>query len=681
MTPPTATPTTPSAGSPAADRAVLRFGGFELDPRTEELRRGGARIKLQAQPFKVLHLLARRCGGLVTREEIQEHVWGLDTHVDFEQGINVCIRQIRQALGETATSPRFVETVPRKGYRFLAPVELAAPVEEAEPTGGPSPPARRAPGWWLAAAVGVVVIAALVLGWMVSGEAEAPGSGPVSDPVPAPASAPETSRVPRIVVLPFEHLGPQGEGEHLADGLTEEVITELVRGYGGRLGVIARTTSMKYRGSSQSVAEIAAELRVDWVLEGSVRREGDRVRVTVQLIGADDLHRWANEYDRDLPRERVADLELQATVAETVARAVGLNLGMTQPEGSSGHGATTPEAWRAYLEGKRWLAPAERPDPERALAELRRAVELDPAFAAGWLEVYRALNQRPGPLSPRERGQAREALDRALVLDESMPEAHRLRALFAFYVEWDRESARASWQRALELAPHFSEAHHDLAAWYSVTGDHERALAEVDRALALDPRSPGVHSDVGWYSYFARRPRQAVERCRKTLEIEPGYFWAEECILLGSLAAGDLEGARARALRSLREAEAPAEAVTRVADSEPEEALRVYARWAVEEMRELESRRSVPYPAQLATRRLMLGDADGALEELERAFRLRHGWILPFLPIHPLFDPLRDDPRFEELVRRISGEDGLRLSRAQPRGASRIAAAAADPSR
>jgi len=711
MTPSTATHTTPSAGSPSADTEVLRFGGFELDPRTEELRRGGARVKLQAQPFKVLQLLARRWGDVVTREEIQEHVWGLDTHVDFEQGINVCIRQIRQALGETATSPRFIETVPRKGYRFVSPVERVAPVEEGMPGTGVALPAagsgavlerppaeppvgtatassvasRRLPlGWWLAAAVGGVVIGALVLGWMVSGEAEAPGSGPVSDSVSASApvaGAIGTPRVPRLVVLPFEHLGPPGEGEHLADGLTEEVITELVRGYGGRLGVIARTTSMKYRGSVKSVAEIAAELRVDWVLEGSVRREGDRVRVTAQLIGADDLHRWANEYDRDLPRERVADLELQATVAETVARAVGLNLGMTEPEGSPGHGTTSPEAWRAYLEGKRWLAPAERPDPERALAELRRAVELDPAFAAGWLGVHRALTQRPGPLSPRERGQAREALERALVLDESMPEAHRLRALFAFYVEWDRETARASWQRALEMAPHFSEAHHDLAAWYSVTGDHERALVEVDRALALDPRSPGVHSDVGWYSYFARRPREAVERCRETLEIEPGYFWAAECILLGSLAAGDLEGARARALRSMREAEAPAEAVARVAGSEPEEALRVYARWGVEELRVLESRRSVPYPAQLATRHLMLGDADGALEELERAFRLRDGWILPFLPVHPLFDPLRDDPRFEELVRRISGEEGLRLSRAQPRGPSRIAAAAADPSR
>lgn len=696
MTSSTVIPPAPDAMS--SSPAVLRFGGFELDPGTEELRRGGTRIKLQAQPFKVLHLLARRQGELVTREEIQEHVWGRDTHVDFEQGINVCIGQIRHALGETATSPRFVETVPRKGYRFVAPVERVAPVEHVAvrvPAGSGAdrqrpraePPAasgtassvtsRRLPlGWWLAAAVGVLVIGALVLAWMVSGEAEAPGSGSGSvsgTPTAADGSA-VTSQVPRIVVLPFEHFGPEGEGEHLADGLTEEVITELVRGYGARLGVIARTTSMKYRGSAKSVAEIADELRVDWVLEGSVRREGDRVRVTAQLIGADDLHRWANEYDRDLPRERVADLELQATVAETIARAVGLNLGMPEPELLEGRRTTVPEAYAAYLEGLRWLARGGEPRPQRALAELRRAVEIDPSFAAGWVGVYQAMMQRPGPPSPGERRQAREALERALVLDESMPEAHRQRGLFAFYMEWDRESARASWERALELAPHLAEAHHDLAAWYSVTGRHPEALASVDRALALDPLSPGVTSDVGWYSYFARRPREAVERCRETLEIEPGYLWAEECILLASLAAGDLEGARTRAVRTMEEAGASVRALASVTEPAPEEGLRAYARWDVERLRELEDRSSIPLPSRIAGRLLMLDDADGALRELERAFRLRQGWILPFLPVHPLFDPLRDEPRFEQLVRRVSGEEGVRLSRAQPDGLSPVAA-------
>jgi len=674
----------------------LRFGAFELDPSREELRRSGVRVKLQAQPFKVLHLLARRPGELVTREEIQEHVWGADTYVDFEQGINVCVRQIRQVLGDRAQAPRFVETVPRRGYRFVAPVEVladgspkagplraVAPPATGSPAAGAASTARPARGWWLAGGVGVLVVGVLVLSWLVAGEAEAPQpemsppgaarsraapTGAPSSGEPGIRSANVPSSVPRIVVLPFEAFG---EGDPLADGLTEEIITELVRDYGGSLGVIARTTSMSYKGSPRGVAEIAAELGVDWVLEGSVRRDGDRVRVTAQLIGADDLHRWANEYDRELHRERVADLDLQGSVADTVARAVALNLGLVVPEGRGSGPAggsapvppastPVPQAHEAYLEGLHWLHGAAAPDPRRALELLRRSVELDPGFAAGWLGVAVALAEGgdavpgAGVADNDRREEIREALERALDLDESLPDAHRRLALIRFYKDWDLEGARASWERALELAPHFAEAHHDFAAYWSVTGHHERALEEVDRARALDPRSPGVTSDVGWYSYFAGRPAEAVKRCRETLGTDPGYFWAEECILVAAVAAGDWETARARALANLEELEAPAAVRASVAgETDPRRGLEIYLRWSVDRMEAAWASGKPASPTQLAVRHMMSGNREAALVWLERAVDIRFGWILPFLPVHPLFDPLRDDPRFEELLERI----------------------------
>ncbi len=681
---------------------ALRFGAFELDLRREELRRSGVLVKLQAQPLKVLRLLAERRGGLVGRDELRDLLWGADSHVDFEQGINVCVRQIRQVLGDQAAAPRFVETVPRRGYRFVAPVVAVVPLvpqappapAEARPaavapTAAPGP-ARRAPRsrWWAAAAVAAVGIGGVGLGvWRAEPPQPRPAAAPnVSGSGRAPVAPAVTAAVPRLVVLPFVAAGGWSEGRHLADGLTEELIVELVRSYGGRLGVIASTTANRYRDTDLGVAEIAAELGVDWVVEGSLRRDGGRVRVSAQLVGADDLHRWANEYDRDLGRTRLADLDLQSTVSERIARGVALSLGVAGPmtapaRAGSAASATTPvasarvaAAHAEYLDGLGWLHRPEGADPDRALAAFRRAVGLDPGFAVGWLGLAEAVaaggsfeeTAVDGGSDPRE--VSREALERALALDESLPDAHRRLALIRFYRDWDIEGARREWERSLSLAPHFSEAHHDFAAYWSVTGRHDRALAEVGRALDFDPRSPAVTSDLGWYAYFAGRPGEAVERCRKTLATDPDSFWAEECILVAALAAGDVGAARDQAVANLATARRapPPEvraAVTGAAD--PAQGLDAYLRWDAERMEELAGAGRTLALQQAAVRRMMLGDGEAALVWLERAADRRAGWILPFLPVHPLFDPLRGDPRFEELVRRISGGEGLALSRAR----------------
>ena len=308
--------------------SILRFGNFELDAEREELRKRGALIKLQAQPFKVLAFLAGRPGELIAREEIQRCVWGEETFVDFDQGINTCVRQIRLVLGDSASSPRFVETVPRRGYRFLAPVE--AQTADGGPTAGgrDAGPRRsaiqRRRAWALSAGAVLLAAAALVVGALVM-KREATRS-PAAPPTVASARSAE-EREPAepvlVVVLPFHNFSASPAEDYLADGMTEELITEIARRYGGRLGVVARTSAMKYKDTRKGIGEIAAELGAGYLVEGSVRRVGERIRVTAQLIrAADEGHLWAGNYDRDL-----ADiLKLQAEVSDKIGQALALAL-------------------------------------------------------------------------------------------------------------------------------------------------------------------------------------------------------------------------------------------------------------------------------------------------------------------------------------------------------------------
>ncbi len=419
--------------------------------------------------------------------------------------------------------------------------------------------------------------------------------------------------------------------------------------------MIARTSAMKYKSSGQDVGEIAAELGTDYVLEGSVRRAGDRLRITAQLIrAADQLHLWAGNYDREL-----ADvIALESEVSAKIGQALALELQLESADQPPGVAATVAGAYDAYLRGRHQLGRRNAAGfyPAGAVAQARdhleRATELDPGFAPAWVElgvVYRmALPIRDGA----ER--ARQALDRALALDDASPRAHRNLAMLLFYYDWDLEGARASFERALALDPGFAEAHHDFAAYYSATGRHADALASVQRALRLDPLSPGVASDVGWYYYFGRRYPEAIEHSRRTLELEPGYFWAKRCIVLAATAAGDFDTAAAQALDELRQLEAPERLVSDLEAADPEAALDAYWGWRLERLLAAAGERPPP-PAELATLHMVRGDGTAALEALERAHRQRRGWILPFLSVHPLFDPLRSEPRFTALVSETAG--------------------------
>lgn len=595
----------------------LRFGVFEADLTRGELRRSGLTVKLAAQPFKLLVLLLSRPGEIVEREEIRAALWGEDTHVDSEQGINVAVGQVRHALGDRAGSPRFLETVPRRGYRFLAPVERVA--AETEPDAAPAAPAaRHRRGRWSAAAAVVLVLALAGL-WLTRSPGPEGGEPP-----------------PRLLVLPFEALTPGSD--YLASGLTEELITELSRRHGHRLGVIARTTAMSYAGSGKPVTEIARELDVGYVLEGSVRRHGEDVRVTAQLIRANDQeHLWAATYDR-----RVEDLlSLESEVSERIAAALELHL-LSEPVTPRERTASRSAATDFYLRGLEALRAPGRPDAERLTELFAEATRLDPGFAPAWVQLaavhsIRIPQRRHVPL-------AREALAKALALDEADPAAHRQLARIRFYYDWDFAGAGEAWERALALDPTAAETHHAYAAWFSIHGRHAEALAHAEKAAELDPRSPAVLSDVGWYSYFAGDVAAAVEHALHTRAVDARYPWADRLLLLAAPAAGRPEEA-ARVARRLLERDG----VTGVA-AEPAAALEAYWRHVVERARQAETPRELDH---VAVAHVMLGQEDDALAVLEEAYRRHEAWILPFLAVHPAFEPLADDPRFADLLARI----------------------------
>jgi len=624
------------------DPDLLRFGLFELDLRSGELRREGSLLRLQGQPIELLAVLAGKAGEVVTREEIQRRIWRSETHVDFDQGINTCIRQIRSALGDVAENPRFIQTLPRRGYRFLAsvtPVHLAgrepadaAPHEPPRAAALPSSESKRALSRTVVSTMGMALLAVTALTLL----AWKRGSGETA--------APQAAR-PVVAVLPYRNLSGDPNQDYVCDGFTEELITQLSRRYGRHLGVIARTSVMTYKDGAAGVKEIAAALGADYVVEGSLRREGDRVRVTSQLIRASDAtHLWAGNHDR-----RLGDLlKLQGEVSGLIAGALAVQI---LPGEATERAATTAEAYDAYLKGKAIFAEGTLDAAKRSIEALERSVALDPAFAPAWAALAHVQRVTAFPRD-RTADTGMEALRKALALDDDLPEAHAEMADKLFYFDWDFEGARAEWERALELDPGSASIRHDLAAYWGASGRHAEALRLVGEALKLDPLAPDVLSDVGWYSYFARRYDDAIERSVQTLRTSPHFFYAERCITLASMMRGD----PARAIPTVREQMVSRRAdpndLRLLDDPDPAAALRAYWRWD----REIQGRRVSKgwgSPSDVAVARLALGDREGALDALEEAVEGRNGWILPFLGVDPLFDAVRAEPRFRKIIERI----------------------------
>src|SRR5882672_1648116 len=625
--------------------SVIRFENYELDLTAEELRKQGSSLKLQPQPFKILAYLATRPGELITRQELRDHVWPGDTFVDFDLAINQAIKQIRAVLNDDAERPRVIATLPRRGYRFIAKTVLAAaadvPLRQVSDEGHeestknpaastPSVPRTLRARPWVALGAVVLLIAA-----MIAYRFAAPKR---------PAAQ------MRIVVLPFQNLTGDPNQEFFADGMTEEMISELGAMDPKRLGVIARTSAVKYKNSGKGIDQIGHELGVDYVLEGSVREAGSRVRVTAQLIRvSDQMHVWSESFDRGLKDV----VELQSDVAQAIASRIDVGLGQRRAEPQP----TTQAGWEAYsayLKGRHLLLDNKTEATiSVALQYFQRAIELDPKFAlahTGLADAY--AEQADADLDPKKAFElSREAALRALSINPDLAEAHVSLANELFYGEWKWAEADREYKRALELKPTYEEAHHSYSHYLMLAGRHHQALEESQRLLRLDPLSSHMNSHLGLAYLKALRFDEALAQFKKTIALDPNYMrvyahlgYAYESHKMFpeaitaykkgvSLAGETLEG-RADLARALIEG------------GEKEEGLGILR------LLEAEAKRRYVSPVDLAGIYAVLGDQEKALTLLESALEQHNGRLL-FIHQYHEFDPLRISPRFLHILQAV----------------------------
>lgn len=568
--------------APVSSDSPIRFDVFELRPDSNELFKCGSKVKLKPQAARVLGILARRPGEAVPREEIRGALWGADTFVDFDASLNSCITQLRSALGDDPETPRFIETVPRHGYRFVGRLERE--------------PRPRAKSGILA--IGAALVAAVLL-WSLW-----------------------PSERTMLLIRPFENLSGDRAQDFLGEGMTEELITQAAALAPDSLGVYARTTAL---------ASEEGDLDFDYALEGSFRRQGDRLRITARLADAEGRALWSETYDR--PASDV--LDVQSDVAVRVAREL-LPAGVPAVQGYAGS-TTTLEAHEAYLEGRHHLAEMSLPGLRLAVEAFEGAVALDPAYARAWAGLADANNLLSwwGGLTPTESAKrGREAAEKALALAPELAEAHDALGFVSFYYDFDFAEAESRFRKAIELSPGLAMTHYWYAGLLSATGRHQEAIARIRTAQELDPLSPLINADAGWYYFYARRHPEAIRECRRILAFDPDYAWAHQCVLAAARKSGREEEAR----ESLDE-------LARILGAPETE---TWERWYLERMESASSKLYVS-PYGVALLKLDLGDRGGALDTLERAYEERDGFLV-HLAVDPRLEPLHREPRFRRLL-------------------------------
>ena len=511
-----------------APSRIVRFGIFEADLNAGELRKAGVKIKVHGQPFEVLVLLLGRPGEVVPREELRQRLWPTDTFVDFDHGVNTAINRLREALGDSAENPRFIETVPRRGYRFVAPVEPQASAaressvipgrasSSEEITTGTKvvPPVHGRRMMVLALAL-VGAIALLVgLSLLRKGEGR--------------LGAPSPPRIESLAVLPLVNLSGNLDQDYFADGITDALITDL--GKISALRVISRTSVMQYKGTKKPLPDIARELNVNAIIEGTVSRSGSHVRITANLLQAfPEKHLWAESYESE-----IGDiLTLQGQVAQAVAREIQIKLTPEEQKLLSKTRPVNPKAHDDYLMG-RYLCGQDTIEPvNKAFPYFQQAIEeapTDPLPYAG-LAVCDLLWGLGGDIFvgdplPREGMQrARDAAFKAVQLDGDLAEAHTSLAVVAMVLDWNWSAAEREFKRAIELNPNYSPAHLWYAQYLVAMGRFDESVAEAKRSLELDPFSPLTMDLAAWAFHLAHQYGLSIDESRKALELIPKFPW------------------------------------------------------------------------------------------------------------------------------------------------------------
>ena len=618
------------------------FGPFRLDPLKRRLMRDGELVRLTPKALDLLLVLVEERGRTVEKDELLEKVWA-GTVVE-ENNLNQNITALRKSLGDSRQDSQYIATIPGVGYRFVAEVRK---VEEEvlpqrhknakEETETSSPPLRESvvPKTrvfrYALLIVAPLVLAALVYAWYTK-----------EKPRPTVLS---------ILVLPLENLSSDPEQEYFADGITDTLIGDLAKISG--LHVISRTSSMHYKGTKKSLPEIARELRVDAVVEGTVQRSGDRVVIRAQLIhAATDVHLWVQDYEREMRDV----LDLQSEIAQAIARQIQIKMTPDEQARLKSTHPVRPKAFDLYLQG-RYLYWNKRTEEnlDKAVEHFQNAIKEDSSFAqayVGLADCYNALGTvMVSALPPIEsRRLAEAAAAKALELDPALAEAHGALG-YVKHLDWKWTAAEQDFKRALELNPNYANAHNFYAGYLMSKGLIDESIVSSNRARELDPFSLAISSQRGFLLENARRYDEAIEQLRGVIAMDPNHYHAhwvlshtyaakgqfDEAIVAGKKAV-DLSGRAPGALGMLGLAYGLAERKT--------EAQKI-----LDELLKLSQTRYVT-PVALVNVYIGLGDKEQAFVWLEKAYQERSNY-LAFIKVFPLLDPLRSDPRFNDLVRRV----------------------------
>jgi len=625
---------------------VVWFGSFQLDLRSGELRREGVPVKLQPQPAKILVLLVSRAGEILTRAEIADQVWGAGTFVDFDHGLNYAIRQIRSALDDNAEQPRFLETLPKRGYRFIARVEgvgeSSAGEKPAEtPTGDRSdqksgtPPfvaMRRYHVVFLAGALAIILLAVVYLAR--KHDLHRPtGDSPIA-----------------LAVLPFDDLSPDPE-PYIVEGLTEEMISRLTRINPQRLKVIARTSAMQYARTNKSARQIGRELGVDYILENSIRHEGGKIRVTAQLVRtADQTHLWAETYERDL----VQLLPLESEVTENIAEQIHVQLlAAAGSTAGSSQQAENPEAHQLYLKARYFFNLRSRDGLDKSLKLYEQALEKEPSYAAAYAGLADSYNMQAFyGFDPtlQSVAQAKIMADKALAIDDTVGAAHAALAYTEFMYRQNWVDAGREFRRALELDDNYVPAHQWYALYLAAQGRMEEALAQMEFAQRIDPLSAPVHAGLGYMEYLARNYEQAIIRAQLALQLNPNLMAAHAVLGWSYIEQKKFpEAISALKIASKLSGEVPVyrSSLGRAYALAGDKAM---AKRILAEMEKADTEARGVGTA-LAALRLAVGDSERALHLLESSATgdIQANW----LRVDPAFDSIRTDSRFMAVIARL----------------------------
>lgn len=629
---------------PRRQTSVVRFGTYEVSLHSGEVRKAGVRIRIQQQPMKLLELLLEHPGEVVTREELRRRIWHDESFGDFDQAVNIAIAKLRSALGDSAENPRYIETLPKRGYRFIAEVSVIganapAPATGEQPAAEPENQIQNAgaalaskrrpwPVRRIIVAVALVLSASILAGWLYRSRARPP------------------AEIRSLAVLPLASLSGDDSQNYFADGMTDELITDLAQI--STLRVISRTSVMPYKNTGKGLPQIARELNVDALVEGTVLRSGQQVRITAQLIEAStDKHLWAESYEGDL-RDTLA---LQKKVAKAIADQIRIKLTPHEQALLKDAKVVDPEAYEAYLKGRYFWNKRTGNGLKTAVAYFDQAIDKDPNYAqayAGLADSYALLGDwEYGAMAPNEAyPKAKAAAIKALELDSTLSEAHTSLAFALDVFDWDWDSAEKEYRRAIELNPGYATAHHWYACHLAEMGRNSEAIVEIRKAQNLDPLSLIIRADMAGILLVARQVDDAIEQSRRTVDMDANFAIAHLELGQALMQKHSYNEAIAEFQEAFRLSGGGSPSSSNLAyayaiSNQRNEALKI--------LNDLKTR-STRNASEIALMYVGLGDTDQAMQWLEKAYEEHFN---PSILVRPAFDPLRSDKRFQDFMRRI----------------------------